>query len=161
MMPSFDIVSEVDNHELTNAVDQARRELKNRFDFKGVDFSIDHEQFELKLTADAEFQVNQLADVLQNKMIKRGIDIGCLEKGDMIPSGKQTYQQITVKQGIDQDIAKKIVKLIKTQKMKVQAAIQGDKIRVTGKKRDDLQAVMSLLREEKVGVPLQYNNFRD
>lgn len=160
-MPSFDIVSEVDNHELTNAIDQTRRELGNRFDFKGVDFSIEQDQFQLKLTAEAEFQVNQIVDVLQNKMIKRSIDITCLEKGDMTPSGKQTYQNITVKQGIDQETAKKIVKLIKSKKMKVQAAIQGEKVRVTGKKRDDLQAVIVLLKEEKVGVPLQFNNFRD
>ncbi|HFB67272.1 MAG TPA: YajQ family cyclic di-GMP-binding protein [Aeromonadales bacterium] len=160
-MPSFDIVSEVDNHELGNAVDQTKRELGNRFDFKGVDFAIEQEGDNIKLVADAEFQVNQILDVLQNKMIKRGIDIGCLEKGDITPSGKQTYMIVTVKQGLDSETAKKIVKLIKAKKMKVQSAIQGDKVRVTGKKRDDLQAVMALLRGAEVGVPLQFNNFRD
>lgn len=160
-MPSFDIVSEVDNHELGNAVDQTKRELGNRFDFKGVDFAIEQEGDNIKLVADAEFQVNQILDVLQNKMIKRGIDIGCLEKGDITPSGKQTYMIVAVKQGLDSETAKKIVKLIKTKKMKVQSAIQGDKVRVTGKKRDDLQAVMALLRGAEVGVPLQFNNFRD
>ncbi len=160
-MPSFDIVSEVDNHELGNAVDQTKRELGNRFDFKGVDFAIEQEGDNIKLVAEAEFQVNQILDVLQNKMIKRGIDIGCLEKGDITPSGKQTYMIVTVKQGLDSETAKKIVKLIKAKKMKVQSAIQGDKVRVTGKKRDDLQAVMALLRSAEVGVPLQFNNFRD
>ena len=160
-MPSFDIVSEVDNHELGNAVDQTKRELGNRFDFKGVDFAIEQEGDNIKLVAEAEFQVNQILDVLQNKMIKRGIDIGCLEKGDITPSGKQTYMIVAVKQGLDSETAKKIVKLIKAKKMKVQSAIQGDKVRVTGKKRDDLQAVMALLRSAEVGVPLQFNNFRD
>ncbi len=160
-MPSFDIVSEVDNHELANAIDQTRRELGNRFDFKGVDFAIEQEGDSIKLVADAEFQVNQILDVLQNKMIKRAIDIGCLEKGDMTPSGKQTYLIVTVRQGLDPDTAKKIVKLIKAEKMKLQSAIQGEKVRVTGKKRDDLQAVMALLRAAEVGVPLQFNNFRD
>ncbi len=160
-MPTFDTVSEVENFELTNAVDQTKRELTNRFDFKGVDFAIEREGENVKLTADSDFQVKQLFDVFQQKLVKRGIDVGCLEEGDMTPSGKQVYQVIQVKQGIDADTARKIVKLIKSEKMKVQVAIQGEKVRVTGKKRDDLQAVMALLREAKLGIPLQFNNFRD
>ncbi len=160
-MPSFDIVSEVDSHELANAVDQTKRELGNRFDFKGVDFSITQEDESIKLVAEVEFQLNQLFDVLQNKMVKRAIDVGCLEKGDITPSGKQNYMVVTVKQGLDSETARKIVKMIKVEKIKVQVAIQGEKVRVTGKKRDDLQNVMTLLREGKVGVPFQFNNFRD
>ncbi len=161
-MPSFDVVSEIEGHELNNALDQARRELGNRFDFRGMEFSIEQEGDNIKITADAEFQVNQILDVVQNKMISRSIDVGCLEKGEAIPSGKQVYMVVEVKQGLDSETAKKMVKLIKAKKLKVQAAIQGEKIRVTGKKRDDLQSVMALLREEKInGLPLQFNNFRD
>jgi hypothetical protein len=161
-MPSFDVVSEIDSHELTNALDQAQRELGNRFDFRGVEFSIDQEGETLKITADAEFQVNQILDVVQNKMISRNIDVGCMDKGAPTASGKQVYMVVTIKQGLDSDSAKKMVKAIKAKKLKVQAAIQGDKIRVTGKKRDDLQGVMALLREQKINsLPLQFNNFRD
>jgi len=161
-MPSFDTVSEVDKHELVNAMDQTQRELGNRFDFKGVDFSIEQvSDTQIKLVAGADFQVQQLLDVLQQKMVKRGIDISCLEAAEPQPSGKQSYMLVDVKQGIDADTARKMVKLIKGSKIKVQAAIQGEKVRVTGKKRDDLQQVMTLLREGTLGLPLQFNNFRD
>jgi hypothetical protein len=160
-MPSFDIVSEVDQHELTNAVDQTRRELGNRFDFKGVDFGIEQEQGELHLHAESDFQVRQLLDVLQQRMTKRGIDIACLDVEEPQASGKLVKMDVKVKQGLDSDTARAIVKAIKESKLKVQAQIQGEKIRVTGKKRDDLQQVIALLREGKFGVPLQFNNFRD
>ncbi len=160
-MPSFDIVSEVEKFELTNAVDQTTRELTNRFDFRGVDFSVEQEGENVKLTADSEFQVKQILDVFQQKLVKRGIDVGCLESGDPTPSGKLVFMQIKVKQGVDTDTAKKMVKMIKSEKLKVQSAIQGEKVRVTGKKRDDLQQVMSFLRNAKLGLPLQFNNFRD
>lgn len=160
-MPSFDIVSEVDLHELNNAVDQANRELDKRYDFRGVEASFKLQNETVSLTADADFQLQQMIDLLQTRMVKRGIDIKCLEVKDHYGSGKQVKQDITVKQGLDKDISKKIVKLVKDAKLKVQASIQGDKVRVTGKKRDDLQEAISLLKEAELDLPLQYNNFRD
>ncbi|RDH45397.1 YajQ family cyclic di-GMP-binding protein [Zooshikella ganghwensis] len=160
-MPSFDIVSEVDLHELNNAVDQANRELDKRYDFRGVEASFKLQDETVSLTADADFQLQQMIDLLQTRMVKRGIDIKCLEVKDHYGSGKQVKQDITVKQGLDKDISKKIVKLVKDAKLKVQASIQGDKVRVTGKKRDDLQEAISLLKEAELDLPLQYNNFRD
>ena len=160
-MPSFDIVSEVDMHELSNAVDQANREISNRFDFKGVDASFELNENVLTITAEVEFQVHQMLDVLQNKMVKRGIDISSLKTADVEMSGQKATMQATVQQGIESEIARSIVKKVKEQKMKVQVAIQGDKLRVTGKKRDDLQAVIAVLKDENYGLPLQYNNFRD
>ncbi|MBU2707285.1 YajQ family cyclic di-GMP-binding protein [Zooshikella marina] len=160
-MPSFDIVSEVDLHELNNAVDQANRELDKRYDFRGVEASFKLQDETVSLTADADFQLQQMIDLLQTRMVKRGIDIKCLEVKDHYGSGKQVKQDISVKQGLDKDISKKIVKLVKDAKLKVQASIQGDKVRVTGKKRDDLQEAISLLKEAELDLPLQYNNFRD
>jgi uncharacterized protein YajQ (UPF0234 family) len=160
-MPSFDIVSEVDMHELTNAVDQANREIGTRFDFKGTDAKVEQNDAELRLDASAAFQVEQVYDVLIQKMAKRGIDLGCIERGKLEVSGTRARQTITIRQGVDSDTAKKIVKMIKDGKLKVQAQIQGDKVRVTGKKRDDLQTVIAMLKEQKLSVPLQYNNFRD
>ncbi len=160
-MPSFDIVSEVDKHQLTNAVDQSNRVVTTRFDFKGVDASFELKDFKVNITADAEFQVEQMQDMLRAALIKCDIDPECMEPGDIALSGKQSKQQITIKQGLDAPLAKKIVKLIKDRKLKVQAAIQGEQVRVTGKKRDDLQQVIALLKEQKLEMPLQYNNFRD
>lgn len=160
-MPSFDIVSEVDKHQLTNAVDQSNRIVATRFDFKGVDASFKLEDFQVTLTADAEFQVQQMQDILRAALIKCGIDPECMAPGDITQSGKQSRQLVTIKHGLDAPLAKKIVKLIKDQKLKVQAAIQGEQVRVTGKKRDDLQQVIAMLKEQKLEMPLQYANFRD
>jgi len=160
-MPSYDVVSEIDMHELTNAVDQANRELATRFDFRGVEAKFELKDGVITTTADAEFQLNQMEDILRNKMVKRNVDTGSLEIKDPEGAGKQVRQAINVKQGLESEHTRKIVKLIKESKIKVQAAIQGDKVRVTGKKRDDLQQTMALLREGKVGMPLQFNNFRD
>ena len=161
-MPSFDIVSEVDMHEATNAVDQANRELSTRFDFKGVDASFSLADSVITQTTDSDFQLKQLLDILLSKLSKRGIDLGCLDIGKVIPTGKQVKQELTIKQGIETDVAKKIVKLIKAQKFKVQAAIQGEKVRVTGKKRDDLQQTIQFLKSsDEIKLPLQFENFRD
>ena len=160
-MPSFDIVSEVDMHELTNAVDQANRELTTRYDFRGVEASFEHKDENIIMTADQDFQLRQMVEMLQGKMVKRGIDIKCMEVKDHYASGKQVKQEAVVRQGLDKEISKKVTKLIKESKMKVQASIQGDKVRVTGKKRDDLQSAIALLKEADLDIPLQYNNFRD
>ena len=165
-MPSFDIVSEIENHELQNAVDQANKEVTTRFDFKGTNSSFDLSTSgnvtEIKLTTESEFQLDQMYDMLTGKMTKRGIDIRCLERGDMDLQLKTARQSISVKQGLESADAKKIVKLIKDEKLKVQASIQGDTVRVNGKKRDDLQTAIALIKEkDPVGLPLQYQNFRD
>lgn len=160
-MPSFDVVSEVDLQEVNNAVDQANREVGTRFDFKGVDAKFERNDNEIRLTAEADFQLNQMLDILRDKLVKRSVDIRALEVGEPQPSGKLVHQTVIVRQGIDKDLARKIVKMIKDEKMKVQAAIQGEKVRVSGKKRDDLQAVIAMLKDSKVEMPLQYNNFRD
>ncbi|MBO9481623.1 MULTISPECIES: YajQ family cyclic di-GMP-binding protein [Gammaproteobacteria] len=161
-MPSFDIVSEVDMHELANAVDQANRELTTRFDFRGVAASFEKSgEKQIVMTTDADFQLVQMVEMLKTKMVKRGIDVKCLEVKDHYGSGKQVKQEVVVRQGLDKDVSKKIVKMIKDAKLKVQAAIQGDQVRVTGKKRDDLQTVIAFLREADLDMPLQYNNFRD
>jgi uncharacterized protein YajQ (UPF0234 family) len=160
-MPSFDVVSEVDMHELSNAVDQANREVTTRFDFKGSDAKFEQKGSELTLSAGGEFQLQQMMDILQKKMVKRGIDIASLDVGKPETTNMVARQKVTVREGIDKEAAKKIVKIIKESKMKVQAAIQGEQVRVTGKKRDDLQAVMAMLKEQKLELPLQYTNFRD
>ncbi len=161
-MPSFDIVSEVDMHELVNSIDQANRELTTRFDFRGVDASYEKSgETGITLAADADFQLAQMVEMLKTKMVKRGIDVKCLEVKEHYGSGKQVKQEVVVRQGLDKDLAKKIVKMIKDAKLKVQAAIQGDQVRVTGKKRDDLQTVIAFLKEADLNMPLQYNNFRD
>jgi len=160
-MPSFDVVSEVDSHELTNAVDQAHREISNRFDFKGTSAKIELSDGKVSLIADSDFQVQQMHPVLYQKLTARGIDIGCLDPQKVETVGKGVRQYVTVKQGVDKEAAKKLVATIKNSKFKVQAAIQGEQLRVTGKKRDDLQSVMGLLKEQDVGLPLQYQNFRD
>ena len=160
-MPSFDIVSEVDMHEVANAIDQTNRELDTRFDFKGSDARVENTNAVLSLQAGNEFQIRQMLDILHRKMAKRGIDIDALSEGDVETSGTRARLEITIRQGIDQDSARKIIKLIKESKTKVQSSIQGDKVRVSGKKRDDLQEVIRLLREARTGLPLQYINFRD
>ncbi|MGH8497493.1 MAG: YajQ family cyclic di-GMP-binding protein [Methylococcales bacterium] len=160
-MPSFDVVSEVDMHEATNAVDQANREVSTRFDFKGSDTRFELNGIEIMLRAEVEFQLQQMLDILQSKLAKRGVDIGCMEIGEAQISAKLAHQKATLRQGLDTLLAKKIVKIIKDSKVKVQASIQGDKVRVSGKKRDDLQQIISLLKEAKLELPLQYNNFRD
>ena len=160
-MPSFDIVSEIDKHELTNAVDQTNREISTRFDFKGSDAKVDLKGNSLTLDATGDFQIKQMHDILFNKLIKRGIDTRSLEMGNIVPSGLRVKQDVTVKEGIDKESAKKVVKKIKDAKLKVQAAIQGESVRVTGKKRDDLQSVMAMLKESDIELPLQFNNFRD
>lgn len=160
-MPSFDVVSEVDLPEVRNAVDQATREVGTRFDFKGVDASFELDETEITLTAESDFQLEQMMDILKNKLVKRNVDIKTMKEEDIVLSGKKASQKVTIQQGIEADMARKLVKLIKDKKMKVQTAIQGEKLRVTGKKRDDLQEVIAMLREANLEIPLQYNNFRD
>ena len=160
-MPSFDAVSEVDLQELNNAVDQSNREIGTRYDFRGVDAKFVRVENEVTLTAEAEIQLDQMLDVLRAKMVGRKIDVKVLEVNDPKPSGKVIHQLVMVRQGIDTDLARKIVKMIKDKRMKVQAAIQGDKVRVTGKKRDDLQQAMALIRESEMDMPIQFDNFRD
>lgn len=160
-MPSFDIVSEIDMHEVTNAVDQARRDLGNRWDFKNVDASFDLDDKGVTVAAEQEFQLEQLMDLLRMAFAKRDIDARALCEDGESKSGKLVKQHLVLRQGIETDMAKKIVKLIKDAKLKVQSSIQGDKVRVTGKKRDDLQEAIALLRESDLDLPLQFNNFRD
>lgn len=161
-MPSFDIVSEFDRHEASNAVDQANREIQSRFDFKGVTASFELNDSTVSLEAEVDFQLKQMLDVLRNKLIARGIDARCMDVQEPVLSGVRARQDVLLKQGLEQKEAKEIVKRIKDSKLKVQAQIQGEKVRVTGKKRDDLQAVMALLRgEEGPDLPLQFDNFRD
>jgi uncharacterized protein YajQ (UPF0234 family) len=161
-MPSFDIVSEIDSHEVTNAIDQANKEVSTRFDFKGSNANFELQDDEnIVMKAESTFQLQQMLPILYAKMGKRGIDISSLESGKIQDTGKTAQQSIALKQGLSSDFAKKVVKLIKDKKLKVQAAINGDKVRVTGKKRDDLQEVIQMLRTEELEQPLQYNNFRD
>lgn len=161
-MPSFDIVSEIDVNEVRHATDNANRELSTRFDFRGVDASFEYNDGKVKMVAEGDFQLQQMLDMMRNKAVKRGLDPQAMDTSAKIDiTGKTHTQTIGFKEGIEQDLAKKIVKMIKDSKMKVQASIQGDKVRVTGKKRDDLQQVMQFLRGEELGQPLQFNNFRD
>lgn len=160
-MPSFDVVCEIDLHEVSNAVDQANREVSSRFDFKGSSARVEQKEAELTLHADNEFQLGQVKDILHTKLAKRQVDIQALEEGKLEQNISAARQVLTVRQGIDTDTARKVVKQVKDSKIKVQAAIQGDKVRITGKKRDDLQQAIALLRQADVGLPLQYNNFRD
>src|SRR5690606_25163693 len=160
-MPSFDVISEVDNHELTNAVDQASRELTTRFDFKGVDASFSLEDEVISMSAPSDFQLQQMTDILRARLIARGIDARCLEFGDIETNLAGARQKISVKQGIERELAKKIQTALKESKIKVDSQINGDKLRVNGKKRDDLQAAMTLLRGGEFERPLQFDNFRD
>lgn len=160
-MPSFDVVSDFDAHEASNAVDQANREVNTRFDFKGTGSKYVLEDQVVTMTSQSEFQLQQMLDILQQKLVKRGIDIGCLDVQEPEETGQEARQQVILRRGIDTDRARKLVKQIKAAKLKVQAAIQGDKLRVSGKKRDDLQSVIAMLKQEDIGLPLQYENFRD
>lgn len=159
-MESFDIVSEVNMHEVTNAVDQAKREVSTRFDFKGSDARFEHSGGEITLHGDSEFQLKQMRDILSGKFTQRKIDLKALIFDKVEEFGKGARQKATVRQGVETEMARKMVKMIKDMKMKVQAAIQGDQVRVSGKKRDDLQKVMAMLRDTKLDIPLQFVNFR-
>ena len=160
-MASFDIKSELDHHEVTNAVDQANRVLQNRFDFKGTGAEFNLNDQQINLTAKEEFQIHQMAPILNESLAKRGIDLKCLKPGDIDASGSNAQQSITLQEGIDKELAKKITTLIKQSKTKVQASIQGDSVRINGKKRDDLQATIQLLKDQNYDIPLQFVNFRD
>jgi len=160
-MPSFDVVSEVDLHEISNAVDQANREVGNRFDFKGSDARVEQADHVLTIHGDNDFQIRQVIDILHKKLAKRGVNIAALVEGEVIVSGSKARLEISVRHGIDADTARAMIKRIKASKIRVQASIQGDKIRVSGKKRDDLQSIISNLKESPADLPLQYINFRD
>ncbi len=160
-MPSFDVVSEFDAHEARNAVDQANREVDTRFDFKGTGSKFVLEGDLITMTSQSDFQLGQMLDILRQKMAKRGVDIGCMDPQTPETSLNEARQKIVLRKGIDAPLAKRLVKTIKGSKLKVQAAIQGDKLRITGKKRDDLQAAIALLKDQDVELPLQYENFRD
>lgn len=161
-MPSFDIVSEVDKQELKNAVDQINREVGTRFDFKGSDARVEQSDYALTVYADDEFKLEQVQDIIVSKLIKRNIDITCLDIGKVEKvSGAKVKRVETVKVGVESELAKKIVKLLKDSKLKVQASIQGEAVRVSGAKRDILQEAIALIRKADLGFPLQFNNFRD
>ncbi len=160
-MPSFDVVSEVDLHQLTNAVDQASRIITTRFDFKGVEASFKREERAVVLNAEADMQLTQMVDMLRNALVKCSIDPNAMDIGAVVASGKGVRQTVTLRHGLDSQQCKDLVKKIKDAKLKVQAQIQGDQVRVTGKKRDDLQEVIALLRGAEFEQPLQYINFRD
>lgn len=161
-MPSFDVVSEVDKHEAQNAVDQANRELSTRYDFKGVHASFELNDFVVTLTANEEFQLQQMQPMLEGAMTKRSIKVSCLQYDDPQGAGKQVKMTATMRQGIDKELGKKITKLIKESKLKVQASIQGESVRVQGKSRDDLQAVMQLLKHhEEIDLPLNFKNMKN
>ncbi len=159
-MPSIDIVSELDKHEVTNAVDNAIKELDRRYDLRGKG-SFEFKDKTVTLTAEADFMLEQMIEILKMALVKRKIDVQGLEYKDPYPSGKVVKQEVELREGIDKELAKKIVALIKDSKIKVQAAIQGEQVRVTGKKRDELQEVIALLRTQELGMPLQFDNFRD
>ena len=160
-MPTFDIVSEVDLHEVANAVDQANREVTNRFDFKGTGATFTLEDGAVNMKAQVNFQLAQMLDVLRAKLAKREVDAGCLGIENPVLTNSEARQRVAIRQGLDQPLAKQLVKLIKDSKLKVQASIQGDKVRVAGKKRDDLQDVIRLIKDAGIELPLQYINFRD
>ncbi len=161
-MPSFDIVSEADKQEVRNAVEQANKEVGNRFDFKGSDARVEQADYVLTVYADDEFKLGQVQDVLNAKLVKRGIDLRCLDLGRVEKvSGNKVKRTVTVKTGIETELAKKIVRLIKDSKLKVQASIQGDAVRVSGAKRDALQEAIALIRKSVTDFPLQFTNFRD
>ena len=160
-MPSFDIVSELDAHEVANAVDQANREVGTRFDFKGTNAKFELKDFIVTLSAQAEFQLKQMMDVLRLKLSKRGIDVSCMKIDDPVITGSTAKQIVTLRQGIETELGKKIQRLIKDSKLKVQAAIQDKQVRVNGKSRDELQETIALIRGAKLDMPMQFTNFRD
>ena len=162
-MPTFDIVSEIDQQEIRNAVDQASREVATRFDFKdtGASYTLKEKEFTVEMKAPAEFQLKQMLDILTQRLSKRGIDVRCMEKKDPVTNLAEARQSIVLRHGVDQETGKKLQKILKESKLKVQAQIQGDQLRVTGKQRDDLQAAMALMRKAELDRPLQFKNFRD
>jgi len=160
-VPSFDVVSELNAHEVANALDQANRELSQRFDFKDTGARFELEEYTVTLHAQVDFQLKQMLEILKLRLGKRGIDLACLEVKEPEINLSAARQQVLLKQGVDAEAGKKIARLIKDSKLKVQASIQGEKVRVTGKQRDDLQAAIQLLRGAKLDLPLQFNNFRD
>jgi cyclic-di-GMP-binding protein len=160
-MPSFDIVSEIDLHELTNAVDQASREVDQRFDFKGTNAKFEVKDTVVTLSAAADFQLKQMLEILKLKLSKRGIDVACLKVDEPVTTGQTARQVVTLRQGVDAELGKKLQRAIKDSKLKVQAAIQDKQLRVTGKNRDDLQDVIALVRKGEFDLPLQFTNFRD
>lgn len=160
-MPSFDVVSEVDKHELVNAVDQANRELAKRFDFKGVNASFELNEYVITQTAPSVFQLNQMLDILRGRLAARNIDVRCMEVSEASENVSGARRQVTIRQGLDQAVSKKLIAALKAEKLKVEAQINADKLRVSGKKRDDLQAAIAVLRKTDVDLPLQFNNFRD
>lgn len=160
-MPSFDVVSEVNTQEVTNAVDQATRELGTRFDFKGMDAKFELDGTTVTMRAPSDFQLKQMFDILTKRLSSRSIDIRCLQLDPPQLNVGSAWQVVKVRQGIETELAKKMVKMIKNEKFKVQASIQGDKVRVSGKKRDDLQEVIAFLKEAELDMPLQFDNYRD
>jgi uncharacterized protein YajQ (UPF0234 family) len=160
-MPSFDTVSELNSHEVVNAVDQANRELSQRFDFKDTGARFELKELTVTLHAQVDFQLKQMLEILKLRLSKRGVDLICLDPKEPQTTLSAAHQEIVLKHGIDADSGRKIARLIKDSKLKVQASLQGDKVRITGKQRDELQAAMALLRSAKFDVPLQFNNFRD
>lgn len=160
-MPSFDVVSEVDEHELKNAVDQANREVDTRFDFKGSGAKFNLTEKQIIITAPSDFQVQQMKEILEAKLVKRKIDTQSLKWGEIAANLSEAKQEVDVREGIDKEVSKKVIKAIKVSKLKVQAAIQGEQIRITGKKRDDLQETIAFLKDNDFELPLQFNNFRD
>ena len=160
-MPSFDVVSELDGHEVANAVDQANREVDTRFDFKGTGAKFALSDFVVGLEAEAEFQLKQMIDILTQKLARRGIDVACMQVEEPEVALNKARQKVVLRHGIDSDNARKIVKLVKDAKLKVQSQVQGEQVRVTGKKRDDLQEVIAMLKKADLGLPLQFTNFRD
>ncbi len=159
-MPSFDVVSELDAHEVTNAVDNAAKELERRYDLRGK-ASFEFKDKTVTLTAEADFMLEQLIEILKLSLVKRKIDVQCLEYKDAYASGKVVKQEVILREGIEKELAKKIVAVVKEAKLKVQASIQGEQVRITGKKRDDLQEAIAVLRTQELGMPLQFDNFRD
>src|SRR5580698_5994640 len=160
-MPSFDVVSELDSHEVTNAVDQANRELQQRFDFKDTGAVFELNDTTVSVKAEVDFQLKQMLEILKLRLSKRGIDVRCLEIKDPVINLAAAVQEVVLRQGVDADTARQIVRLVKDSKLKVQASMQGEKVRIIGKQRDELQSAMALLRKAKIERPLQFNNFRD
>ena len=161
-MPSFDIVSEVDKQEIRNVIEQVNKEVSTRFDFKGSDARVQQEDYKFTIYADDAFKIGQILDILMSKATKRGVDVRCMDKGEIEKiSGNKTKQTITIKVGVEINLAKKIVKIIKESKLKVQASIQGETVRISGKKRDALQDTMTLMKKSITEFPLQFQNFRD
>jgi uncharacterized protein YajQ (UPF0234 family) len=160
-MPSFDAVSELNSHEVANAVDQANRELAQRFDFKDTGARFELKDFTVTLQAQVDFQLRQMLEILKLRLSKRGVDLSCLQIGEPRTTLSSAQQEVVLRQGIDADTGRKITRLVKDSKLKVQASVQGDKVRISGKQRDDLQAAIVLLRAAKLDVPLQFTNFRD